>query len=374
MKTRIASLALLATSAAALTAYSASADQVRPILDKMPTHQAYHDATDKIVKARKPGATISQWAGSFTDRHNIKRTFVMIGPDPSQSNTTTTIPFEIVPVIFTYSAFNNQKFDPRKDTYSNGQTVLKNFLKSPLLKSVVDFKSGGTDLGKTQYIDAYQRGNFWGAGVKKNKQYHVVLGSPTILKPLKITVQAGQGNVITNPFGTQKVGTYPAFSGAVNMDQQINNYIANHSEITPDTFVFFVSHNIFLTSGGCCIGGYHYATGGSNTSSQSYGYTTMVTEHSFSQDVSAATHEIGEWMDDPFPGNNIVGCNDNSWLENGDPLVPLANWGSVQYTVNGFTYNIQDLVFMPYFGAPPTTSVNSAWSFHGLETHVCPGQ
>jgi hypothetical protein len=368
MKTRIASLAMLAASATALTIASASAEQVRPILDKFPGRQPYHAITDKIVKARKPAASISQWHGSFKDNHGTTRNFVMIGPDPSTNNSTTTIPFFVVPVVMKYAAFGNQTFNPKTDTYSNGQTVLKNFLASPLVKSVIDFQSGGEDMGKTQYIDAFQRGTFWNS-VKTNTNYHVVLGSPTVLKPMKITVQSGQGVVEKNPFGSQQVGTY----GFGPMDSQINSYIQSHSAITPDTFVFFISHNIFLTSGGCCIGGYHYSTSRSTTS-QSYGYTTLVTEHSFSQDVSAASHEIGEWMDDPFPGNNVVGCNDNGWLEVGDPEEGFSNWGGVGYKHKGFTYNLQDLVYMPYFGAPKSTSVNSQWSFNNLETHVCPGQ
>jgi hypothetical protein len=360
---------MLAASVAALSAGSAFADQARPILNKFPVRQAYHARTDNVVRARKPAAQLSQWNGSFKDHHGTTRTFVMVGPDPSQSNATTTIPFEIVPVIMKYPNYNNTVFNPKKDTYSNGQTVLKNFVKSPLVASVVKFKSGGQAMGKTQYIDAYQRGNFW-TSVQNNSGYHVVLGSPTVLPPLKITVQSGQGVVEKNPFGSQQIGTY----GFGPMDNEINNYISAHGEITPDTFVFFITHNVFLTSGGCCIGGYHYSTS-SSTSSQSYGYTTMVTESgSFSQDVSAASHEIGEWMDDPFPGNNVVGCNDNSWLENGDPLEGRPNYGGIPYTVNGFTYNLQDLVYIDYFGAPDSWPVKGLKSFNQLETSYCPGQ
>jgi hypothetical protein len=55
--------------------------------------------------------------------------------------------------------------------------------------------------------------------------------------------------------------------------------------------------------------------------------TTLVTEaKSFSQDVSALTHEIGEWMDDPFTTNRVH-CQDNGIMENGDPLVSLPNYG-----------------------------------------------
>ena len=369
MKTRIASLALLATSVVALTAYSASANDaalqsVRPMFGVIPANAPWH-----TPPKHKPAGQLSQWNGSFTDHHNVKRSFVMVGPDPSTNNATTTIPLEVVPMVMTYTAFGSMKFNAKKDKYSNGDTVLNNFLNSPLLKSNVDFQSGGQDMGTTQYIDAYQRANFWQANVQTNTNYHVVLGSPTVLKPLKITVSAGQGVVETNPFGTQKIGTY----GFGAMDQKINSYISTHSAITPDTFVIFVSHNIFLTSGGCCIGGYHSARSGA-PGGQTYGYTTLVTETgSFSQDVSAASHEIGEWMDDPFISNR-VGCNDNSILENGDPLVSLPNYGGYHYTANGFQYNLQDLVNLAYFGSPDV-SVNNLHDFQNARPGtVCPGQ
>jgi hypothetical protein len=81
MKTRVASLAMLATSVAALSAGSASADQARPILDKFPVRQAYHERTDNLVRARKPTAKLSQWSGSFQDHHSVTRNFIMVGTD-----------------------------------------------------------------------------------------------------------------------------------------------------------------------------------------------------------------------------------------------------------------------------------------------------
>ncbi len=107
---------------------------------------------------------------------------------------------------------------------------------------------------------------------------------------------------------------------------------------------------------------------------QTYAYATYVdTPGAFSEDVSAFSHEIGEWMDDPFI-DNVVNCKDNSIMEDGDPLENNANYGAYPYTVNGFTYNLQSLVFIGYFGAPPSTSVNSWLSFQNDEPAVCPGQ
>jgi hypothetical protein len=73
-------------------------------------------------------------------------------------------------------------------------------------------------------------------------------------------------------------------------------------------------------------------------------------------------------MDDPFVDNHVP-CSDNSIMENGDPLVLDDH----AYPVNGFTYHLQDLVFIPYFGAPRNFSVNRWLSFQNDETSTCPG-
>jgi hypothetical protein len=93
----------------------------------------------------------------------------------------------------------------------------------------------------------------------------------------------------------------------------------------------------------------------------------------FSQDVSAWSHEIGEWMDDPFTDND-VNCADNSIMEDGDPLENNPNSGAYPYTVNGFTYNLQSLVFIGYFGAPRDISLHKWLSFQNDESSTCPGQ
>jgi len=63
----------------------------------------------------------------------------------------------------------------------------------------------------------------------------------------------------------------------------------------------------------------------------------------FSQDVSALSHETAEWADDPLVVNtsgNQVACG---ILEVGDPEEGFTNYGGFPYTLNGFTYNLQDL-------------------------------
>ena len=102
-------------------------------------------------------------------------------------------------------------------------------------------------------------------------------------------------------------------------------------------------YDIYLTSGGCCIGGYHNAVAAQPAGPDVFVATYVDTVGAFAQDVSALSHEIGEWLDDPFVDNR-VNCRDNSILEVGDPLEGLANYGGFPYTLNGFTYNLQSLV------------------------------
>jgi hypothetical protein len=185
-------------------------------------------------------------------------------------------------------------------------------------------------------------------------------------------VNPSQGQGITNPFGSK-----PAGEMYVNaFDSAVVTMMANLRKIQPGVLPLFITYDTFLTEvplEGCCIGGYHSAIG-SQPGGQTYAYTTYEDEAgSFSQDVSAMSHELGEWMDDPFVDNS-VNCADNTLMEDGDPLENNANYGAFPYTLNGSTYNLQSLVFIDYFGAPTTGPVHGWYSFQNDESGTCPGQ
>jgi hypothetical protein len=369
MKNALSALSLVAASATILCSIGAGAQTAipaaRPMFTTLP-----HNAPGHRAPVR-PASQLTQWNGSFTDLSGKHVTFTMAGTAPSTNNAPTTIPVVVVPIKMVYGSLNgNMTFDPNTHTVSNGKTVTNNALASPLFKTGIDFVQGGVDLGNTEYIDAYQRGNFW-SSVHTNTNYHVLLGSPTVLAEQTINVNFTQGRVMTNPFGHTKVGTM-SING---FDSKLQTFMRNLSaSITPGVLPIFITYNVFLTqTGQCCIGGYHSATA-AQPAGQTYAYSTYVDEvGSFSQDVSALSHEIGEWMDDPFV-DNAVNCTDNSIMENGDPLEGGPNYGGYPYALNGFTYNLQDLVFIPYFGAPRTDSVNNLLSFNQLEQGICPGQ
>jgi hypothetical protein len=366
MHVRFKSLALLTAVFAAFTSTNTSAQDAkiaRPMFVTLPNHM------NLAPKKTTPAAQLVQWSGSFRDLTGKTVNYVMVGTNPATTNTSSTVPVYIIPIKMVYGRLNgNMTFDPVAHVLPNGRNIVQNITASPLFNNL-NFTQGGTNLGTTQYIDAYQRGNFW-SSVVTNSGYHVLLGSPTVLSEQTINVSALQGRVMNNPFGSGKVGTMSINS----FDSRLQSFISGFAQLNPGVLPIFVTYDIYLTqSGSCCIGGYHSANG-ANPGGQTYSYATYVdSAGAFSQDVSALSHEIGEWMDDPFV-NNAVNCTDNSIMENGDPLEGNANYGGFPYTLNGFTYNLQSLVFIDYFGAPRSGPVNSWLSFQNDEANVCPGQ
>jgi hypothetical protein len=276
-------------------------------------------------------------------------TAVFVGTDPARGSATTKVPVYIIPVEMTYGSL---KENPNK--LVKGTTVTKLTITSPIFEQKNDYKQGGTDLGKTQYEDAFQRGALWGYAVSKNTDYHVLLGKPKVEKLLKLKVPANEGTT-GSPFGTEVVeASYGWFDG------QIRPLVANYP---PDSLPIFLTTNTYLLEGsnsGCCIGGYHYYTG-----TQAYSMATFIqATGQFSQDVSALSHEVGEWMDDPLIDNGVAcGIYEvGDPLEGGQPGHPYGTW---VYHTHGYTYHLQDLVFPPYFGAPTSTSVNGQFTFQG---------
>jgi hypothetical protein len=380
MKKRLSALALLAASVALPGTASAASDPSLPSLKPGTFKPMFvvgpkHNAP---LTNKRPVAELPQWNGSYTDLKNNNITFTQIGGNPSNTNTTTNITVLIIPVKFVFTqGGKTYTFDPDKVKLANNhnRNVVKAVEDSPLFNSKVDFdpQSGScspncVDMGKTQYEDAFQRGTWWGNDVGTNTDYHILYSTVKVEKEQTITFSCSDC-VINNPFGSGIVGTYNINS----FDNQLQTFMKNISDVNPGVLPLFVSYDIYLTSGGCCIGGYHNANG-SQPTGQTYSYATYVdTAGAFSQDVSALSHELGEWTDDPFV-DNIVDCEDNSLMEVGDPLEGLSNYGAFPYKDKGFTYNLQSLVYMPYFGEPTSTSANEWYALQNDMSHPCPGQ
>jgi hypothetical protein len=305
---------------------------------------------------------LTQWTYHFTYQ-GTKYTPTIVGTDATKTNTSTTTPVFIIPIKMVYGKTNgNHTFDPNKDIYPGTKLTVTQYIAQSPLFVPINFTEGRVNLGTTQYEDAYERGSFW-KYVSKNSGYHVLLAKPTILPEKTINVSPSEGSIQQNPFGKGKVGFY---GNGLSIDPQLQTWIHELKQIQPDSLPLFLVYDVYLGCGtGCAIGGYHSAVSG-QPNGQTYSFSTTIDPDAFASSTGALSHEFGEWLLDPFIDN--PGCG--GLMENGDPLETEANYGLYPYKGgNGSTYQLQDLVFINYFGAPRNTSLKSWFTFRD-ETNV----
>src|ERR1022692_4525416 len=198
--------ALVVLAGFAGTAYAQDDTRIEPPARAMFVPRSAHLHPDSAP----PAASLPSWNGSFT-YGGSNYTYNMVGTAPS-SNTSTTITTYIIPVKIVITARNGSKttFDP-SHVLSNGNSVTTNTVDSPIFDSTTTYTQGGVDVGTTQYIDAFQRANFWGT-VKSNTNYHLLLGATALaeqtLSPSRTYGKTG------SPFGFTAGGggTNPVYS------------------------------------------------------------------------------------------------------------------------------------------------------------------
>jgi hypothetical protein len=319
----------------------------------------------------------------------------MVGQDPFGANfSTTNINTVVIPVILITNtiavASPNGKilttkpgvtvFDPTvaDDTClsSPNDVPLTLMEQSPIFQPNA-FQFGPTAVGTTQYLDAFQRGNFWqlvgGTG------YHTLL-TPHVSAPVTVNLPGKQG--LAGRFGGS-CGPLAIVDFNVMFQQIFKQLLASEgANIDSSKFPIFLFYNTVMatnSSGGsnCCILGFHAAVTQNAAVApnkaarvQTYAFIDFETSGAFPpfiHDTSIAAHEVGEWMDDPF-GNNptpawghtgqVGACQGN--LEVGDPLTG-TNIALVTGT-NGFNYELQELAFFSWFYGAPSIAVNGWFS------------
>jgi len=309
-----------------------------------------------------PDVQVPIWTGTFTFSGQTF-TYHMVGTDPSAGSATSNIPVVIIPLKFHFNDGTNLSASQTVcGDVKNTKYRVKN---SPILKNAA-FTPGGTNVGTTQYVDAFQRANFWSKVSTTSPNYHVKL-SPSSFKLLQTINVGANGTTVAGPCA--RIGEVD-----INFFDNIAMNLLTQLAIPANTLPLFLSYNTFWTSGGqCCILGYHSTN---NAGTQAYAVAAYSDPGIFSKpgirDIHALSHEVGEWMDDPLiPSTNIVpawghvgqvsGCQNN--LEVGDPVTgsdfTVAMGGSFP-----FTYHPEDLVFFPWFARiSPSTSVNGWYTF-----------
>jgi hypothetical protein len=387
MKIRVLCLLCIATY------FSASISLMAQSKVKLNAHTTVKPARDAAGNVLRPADSVSSLATfSYTvtsSRDGNTYTGSMVGQDPfTPGFTTTTVTTPVVPLIITFNAvatgldkhslLKRKKgittFDPTvADTAclsSPNDVPVTLVEQSPIFQSV-DFQFGSTDVGTTQYIDAFQRANFW--QFVNGTDYHTLV-NPVLFPAITLNIGENDGLAIPaslfqscGPLGivTQKKLT-SILTGTI-LPQ-----LAGQG-VDTSQFPVFLLYNTVMSEGlpedlnKCCVLGFHGATG---STIQTYSPVDFDTSGLFGptvHDTSIMAHEVGEWMNDPF-GNNptpawghvgqVGGCQTN--LEVGDPLTG-TNITPVVGS-NGFTYNLQELAFFSWFYGAPSIAVNGWFS------------
>ena len=329
----------------------------------------------------RAGTTVPEYTASVkVGTRTFSYTIVGKNPAIKVTNPATTVQAVIVPLIMKFS--NGDNWNPTKaDSCDPGASALARTKNSPVVVSQ-SWKFGSTSVGTGQYVDAFQRAEFWKfakpTGI--NPGFHVKLSVKT-LPAVTINVPNAQAA----EFGP--IGCGNGLLGAANinwLDSHLQNTVIPSlasKGVGPTTFPVFLVHNFVEyvgTTANCCVLGYHNIFN-TPAGAQTYGLAMYDNSHQFagSADISVVAHEVGEWQNDPNTANptpswghtgQVSGCQAN--LEVGDPL----SGKTIADTLNGFTYHPQELAFFSWFyHQSPSLGVNGWYSNKGtFKTFAAP--
>ena len=311
--------------------------------------------------------------------------FNIVGTNPANGAATTTIPTFIVPIKVVFATSAAKLLLHTVNGTLDGTAVVSATENSPIFLDA-DYTVGGTDLGITQYGDALQRGEFHNLP-GFSPDYHVLLGTPTVMPTQTVTVtDPTQGNL----YQLKSKTLLGVVASGVLESQVIVPTVLAPSTLS-STLPIFLTDNVFESADGtintCCVLGYHNSQRPPASTAKTLIYAAHTEKGTFGGDVildvQPLSHEVAEWLNDPFVGRLQAGfvnlippavlpktggaCIIN--FETGDPLEFSLPAAQFTQTTNGTTYHLQDEVFLPwYLHSAPSFSVNGWFTFQNTFT------
>jgi hypothetical protein len=423
----LAPLGLLVVAAGAVSATAANAFASTPTA--VPEGDALFSTQGSVAPQFLTGArTIPHWTFQYTDPSNhVTYTITMAGSDPSHGGSSQ-IHTVIIPLKMNFEAANqdlaslvNQGFVgfvPHIYNHTfDGTAKVAQTLASPQFADYSYPSVLGGDSG--QGGDVYMRSQFNQIG----SGYHVKLVNDAVLPAVTLNVPAEKGIAYERPVpewrqanGLQNTLDLTGLAESGWFSTELQSLMGS-LQIDSTTVPIFLTDNVLLytkgTSAGyqnCCILGFHGAgmpigrgAGSANGQGaqpvQTFIYTAYVTPGTYSgflsdytgtrsaprltrglSDIHALSHEVGEFLDDPFVNNAVLPWKSltatqypcTGVLEVGDPVV------GVWYGLNGNTdtnaygqWHPEDLVFAQWFGHAGVEPAVGA-SFDGRKTFMGP--
>lgn len=291
--------------------------------------------------------------------------FTMVGDDPKEGGTT-----RIATSLLNIQFF----FDEFTDTNGNNivldaSTVTQQLVNGP------NFESASYATGNTQFSDSVQRAEFFNV---MKPGWHTLLRKPRVLPTVQVEVPVGLSFV----FQAGQGGPYFALIDDGFFVSQLNT-ILQFEQFDLDELAIVLTRNALFYQANsptnCCVLGFHTAIDkgvrGNRHDVQTFVTASWVDDGIYGDpgraDINFISHEISEWMNDPFVNNTVPAwqapqsstAQCQTILETGDPLEFLSS-NAFPVTMNGFTYHPQVEALLEWFERQvPSTAFDGAYSF-----------
>ena len=314
------------------------------------------------------GEGLAFFTAHFTSLAGKRLPMHIVGSNPARGADTTTIPTVLIPIKFIFANAGNPTLD--------GANVVEAFQSSPIFQTA-DYTSGPVDLGVTQYGDALQRAEFWNLP-GFSQRYHVLLGQPLIAPTITVTVPAALGNAYPLSGG--------GYLGVVD-DTFLYTLVTNAgAAYGASQLPIVVTDNVYSGAGGliqnCCVLGFHASEDAPIASARTWIFSGYAEPGTFGTglegfgDVIVLSHEVGEWLNDPFPSvfadtnwvpPAVLPDSGGACIPNFETADPLERPYTFTKVTNSTTYHLVDQVFLPwYLHTTPSFSVNGWYTFQNL--------
>jgi len=316
--------------------------------------------------------SVPHWSGAFSNDGTVYP-FTMAGGKPATGGVTQ-IRTAILPISIEFDEYVDQQGKP---IVLDVTPVIPRVLQSP------NFVPYNYADGDVQFADAVQRAQF---AAYAPSNWHTELAPPRVLAPVLLEVPVGAAKLYKTATGIlyAKID-FNFFASQINTITQMAGFRV-------DEFPILLAPNTLLYESGdssqCCILGFHtaYETGRtSNTISiQTFAYATWLDSGIFRDpeiaDVLPLSHEISEWMNDPFLGNAAPGwvspdgggCQTH--ITTGDPVEVLPH-AAYEVELGGFTYHPQTQALLQWFTREqPSSAFDHAYSFPDASVLKAPSQ
>jgi hypothetical protein len=289
---------------------------------------------------------------------------------------TTSVNADVIPMIITNGS-SHDVYDPTAANGACGEQVspVTGMLSGPLLTKRTWY-AGAQKVGVGEYVDAQMREELWAYTNRQgvSPSFHLTLNGS---EPAVVTATFNGGAEINggtcNQLEEFPKSTWDSFVQSTLIPELVAGSWTNSTSLP----VFLFKNVVFLdNSNNCCILGYHSAFTDGSGNAQTYSVGDYITDGEFggNTDLTALSHELAEWANDPF-GNNptpswghvgqVSGCQGN--LEVGDPLSG-TNFAVRPTTPRGtLTFHLQELAFQGWF-YDDNIGVNGWYSTRGSFT------